>query len=314
MKPSKSISGITHRYPMGMHLAMQDQLYGLIHPIAAEKIALEPTDIPGWKADIEQERELVRETTAAEETVSIIEKDKKRDEVITSIFQEVRLADKSLIEARHTAGHRLRLVVDTYKGLQTENKIEETGHITGLLNDLDKPAAAADLATLGLTPLVQKLRTYNNEFIALQDSRLKAGASTNLPPTAQVRAKNDATATEIFRHIEAAYITTATDEDRKMIGELIDRINKVLQTVKTTYRQSLAQRKSTKDPNAPKQPKTPKEPKQPKDPKTPEQPKDPKQPEKPGGGAGEQPKKPDEKPKDPKKPDDGNPDITLPEE
>ena len=178
-----------------MHLAMQDQLYGLIHPIAAEKIALEPTDIPGWKADIEQERELVRETTAAEETVSIIEKDKKRDEVITSIFQEVRLADKSLIEARHTAGHRLRLVVDTYKGLQTENKIEETGHITGLLNDLDKPAAAADLTTLGLTPLVQKLRTYNNEFIALQDSRLKAGASTNLPPTAQVRAKNDATAT-----------------------------------------------------------------------------------------------------------------------
>ena len=305
MKPSKSISGITHRYPMGMHLAMQDQLYGLIHPIAAEKIALEPTDIPGWKADIEQERELVRETTAAEETVSIIEKDKKRDEVITSIFQEVRLADKSLIEARHTAGHRLRLVVDTYKGLQTENKIEETGHITGLLNDLDKPAAAADLATLGLTPLVQKLRTYNNEFIALQDSRLKAGASTNLPPTAQVRAKNDATATEIFRHI--------TDEDRKMIGELIDRINKVLQTVKTTYRQSLAQRKSTKDPNAPKkpkQPKTPKEPKQPKEPKTPDQPKEPKQPETP------QPPKPGgEKPKDPKKPgDDGNPDITLPEE
>ena len=143
MKPSKSISGITHRYPMGMHLAMQDQLYGLIHPIAAEKIALEPTDIPGWKADIEQERELVRETTAAEETVSIIEKDKKRDEVITSIFQEVRLADKSLIEARHTAGHRLRLVVDTYKGLQTENKIEETGHITGLLNDRYKPAAAS---------------------------------------------------------------------------------------------------------------------------------------------------------------------------
>ena len=315
MKPSKSISGITHRYPMGMHLAMQDQLYGLIHPIAAEKIALEPTDIPGWKADIEQERELVRETTAAEETVSIIEKDKKRDEVITSIFQEVRLADKSLIEARHTAGHRLRLVVDTYKGLQTENKIEETGHITGLLNDLDKPAAAADLATLGLTPLVQKLRTYNNEFIALQDSRLKAGASTNLPPTAQVRAKNDATATEIFRHIEAAYLATTSDEDRKTISELIDQLNQALRDVKTTHRQSLAQKKPKEpkvpdQPKEPKQPKTPKEPKQPKDPKTPDKPKDPKLPETP------QPPKPGgEKPKDPKKPgDDGNPDITLPEE
>ena len=314
MKRAKPIDTIYVHYPLGMHVGLQEVLYGLIQPIAPEKILLEATDIPLWKADIDKEREVVRETKASEETEALAEKDAKRDEIITSLFQEIRLADKSLIEARHTAGHRLRLVVDTYKGLQTENKIEETGHITGLLNDLDKPAAAADLATLGLTPLVQKLRTYNNEFIALQDSRLKAGASTNLPPTAQVRAKNDATATEIFRHIEAAYITTATDEDRKMIGELIDRINKVLQTVKTTYRQSLAQRKSTKDPNAPKKPKEPKEPKQPKEPKTPDQPKEPKQPEKPGGGAGEQPKKPDEKPKDPKKPDDGNPDIKLPEE
>ena len=309
MKRAKPIDTIYVHYPLGMHVGLQEVLYGLIQPIAPEKILLEATDIPLWKADIDKEREVVRETKASEETEALAEKDAKRDEIITSLFQEIRLADKSLIEARKAAGHRLRLVVDTYKGLQTENKIEETGHITGLLNDLDKPAAAADLATLGLTPLVQKLRTYNNEFIALQDSRLKAGASTNLPPTAQVRAKNDATATEIFRHIEAAYITTATDEDRKMIGELIDRINKVLQTVKTTYRQSLAQRKSTKDPNAPKKPKEPKEP------KTPDQPKDPKEPKQPGGGAGEQPKKPDEKPKDPKKPGgDGNPDITLPEE
>ena len=309
MKRAKPIDTIYVHYPLGMHVGLQEVLYGLIQPIAPEKILLEATDIPLWKADIDKEREVVRETKASEETEALAEKDAKRDEIITSLFQEIRLADKSLIEARKAAGHRLRLVVDTYKGLQRENLFEETGHVSGLLNDLDKPAAAADLATLGLTPLVQKLRTYNNEFIALQDSRLKAGASTNLPPTAQVRAKNDATATEIFRHIEAAYITTATDEDRKMIGELIDRINKVLQTVKTTYRQSLAQRKSTKDPNAPKKPKEPKEPKQPKDPKTPDQPKDPKTPETP------QPPKPGgEKPKDPKKPDDGNPDITLPEE
>ena len=311
MKPSKSISGITHRYPMGMHLAMQDQLYGLIHPIAAEKIALEPTDIPGWKADIEQERELVRETTAAEETVSIIEKDKKRDEIITSLFQEIRLADKSLIEARKAAGHRLRLVVDTYKGLQRENLFEETGHVSGLLNDLDKPAAVADLTALGVKPLVEKLRTINGEFIALRDTRLKAKAAVNLPTGTSLRDKNDDTANQIFRHIEAAYLATTSDEDRKTISELIDQLNQALRDVKTTHRQSLAQKKAAdKKPDDPKQPKTPKEPKQPKDPKTPEQPKDPKQPETP------QPPKPGgEKPKDPKKPgDDGNPDITFPEE
>ena len=308
MKRAKPIDTIYVHYPLGMHVGLQEVLYGLIQPIAPEKILLEATDIPLWKADIDKEREVVRETKASEETEALAEKDAKRDEIITSLFQEIRLADKSLIEARKAAGHRLRLVVDTYKGLQRENLFEETGHVSGLLNDLDKPAAVADLTALGVKPLVEKLRTINGEFIVLRDTRLKAKAAVNLPTGTSLRNKNDDTANQIFRHIEAAYLATTSDEDRKTISELIDQLNQALRDVKTTHRQSLAQKKPT-------EPKAPKEPKQPKDPKTPDQPKEPKQPEKPGGGAGEQPKKPDEKPKDPKKPGgDGNPDITLPEE
>ena len=303
MKRAKPIDTIYVHYPLGMHVGLQEVLYGLIQPIAPEKILLEATDIPLWKADIDKEREVVRETKASEETEALAEKDAKRDEIITSLFQEIRLADKSLIEARKAAGHRLRLVVDTYKGLQRENLFEETGHVSGLLNDLDKPAAVADLTALGVKPLVEKLRTINGEFIALRDTRLKAKAAVNLPTGTSLRNKNDDTANQIFRHIEAAYLATTSDEDRKTISELIDQLNQALRDVKTTHRQSLAQKEPT-------EPKAPKDPKQPKDPKTPDQPKEPKQPETP------QPPKPGgEKPKDPKKPgDDGNPDITLPEE
>ena len=310
MKRAKPIDTIYVHYPLGMHVGLQEVLYGLIQPIAPEKILLEATDIPLWKADIDKEREVVRETKASEETEALAEKDAKRDEIITSLFQEIRLADKSLIEARKAAGHRLRLVVDTYKGLQRENLFEETGHVSGLLNDLDKPVAVADLTALGVKPLVEKLRTINGEFIALRDTRLKAKAAVNLPTGTSLRNKNDDTANQIFRHIEAAYLATTSDEDRKTISELIDQLNQALRDVKTTHRQSLAQKKPT-EPKAPKEPKTPKEPKQPKDPKTPDQPKDPKQPEQP-----KDPKKPGgDKPKDPKKPGgDGNPDITLPEE
>jgi len=309
MKRAKPIDTIYVHYPLGMHVGLQEVLYGLIQPIAPEKILLEATDIPLWKADIDKEREVVRETKASEETEALAEKDAKRDEIITSLFQEIRLADKSLIEARKAAGHRLRLVVDTYKGLQRENLFEETGHVSGLLNDLDKPAAVADLTALGVKPLVEKLRNINGEFIALRDTRLKAKAAVNLPTGTSLRNKNDDTANQIFRHIEAAYLATTSDEDRKTISELIDQLNQALRDVKTTHRQSLAQKKP-KDPKTPDQPKTPKDPKQPKEPKTPDQPKEPKQPETP------QPPKPGgEKPKDPKKPgDDGNPDITLPEE
>ena len=301
MELFKAIKSIYLRYPLGMHVDVQDVLYGLIQPIAPEKILLDATYVPNWKINLDKEREVVRETKSSEESLAISEKDKKRDEIISSLFQEIRLADKSLIEDRKAAGHRLRLVVDTYKGLQNENMFEETGHVSGLLNDFDKPAAVADLTALGLKPLVEKLRTINGEFIALRESRFKSKASVNLPTGSSLRIKNDNTVNEIFRHIEAAYLSTTSADDRKMISELIDRINQVLSDVNTAYNQSLAQKRVAAD-------------KQPKEPKTPEKPKDPKQPEKPGGGSGEPPKKPDEKPKDPKKPDDGNPDITLPEE
>jgi len=101
--------------------------------------------------------------------------------------------------------------------------------------------------------------------------------------------------------------TAVAEEDKAMIEQLVDRMNKVVIDIKGNQRQILASRK----PKDPSKPKTPKEPKQPKEPKTPDQPKEPKQPETP------QPPKPGgEKPKDPKKPggEDGNPDIHLPEE
>ena len=126
-----------------------------------------------------------------------------------------------------------------------------------------------------------------------------------------LRPKTDASYEYICSYIEAAYITATSDDVKTLIERLVSDMNQVITDFKGSHKSSLAQKKAAKDP---KEPKTPKEPKQPKEPKTPEKPKDPKQPEKPGGGSGEQPKKPDEKPKDPKKPDDGNPDITLPEE
>ena len=121
-----------------------------------------------------------------------------------------------------------------------------------------------------------------------------------------MRPLTDAAYDVVCQYIQSAYLTATADEDKAMIEQLVDRMNKVVIDIKGNQRQILASRKP-KNPNAPKQPKepkTPKEPKQPKDPKTPEQPKEPKQPETP---------QPDPKP-NPKPGGDGNPDIHLPEE
>ena len=323
MREIKKISNDTTRYPMAMHIDMQEQIYGLIQPFAPEKILLGTTDIPSWKKDIDQEKDAVRDTPPSESIPFLTAKGKKRREIVSSLFLEIRAASTSPVETRAKAAHRLRLVIDSYKGLQRENLIEETGHVSGLLNDLDKPTATADLATLGLTEVVQMLHTVHNEYLTLRGSRVKDLASDTLPSGASLRVKNDATADQIFRHIEAAYLSTTTDDDRKAIGELIDRINAVLGMIKTTYRQRIAQKKASskkkkggkdKEPKQPEPPKNPKKRKDEPDIRLPEDEK-PKTPDTPGG---EPPKKPEgggETPEPPKKPESGgSPEIHLPEE
>ena len=57
---------------------------------------------------------------------------------MTALFEEIRQAVQSPIAARAEAGRKLKIVVDTYKGLQWESIAEETSHIEGLLVDFDK--------------------------------------------------------------------------------------------------------------------------------------------------------------------------------
>ena len=303
MKPIKTIDGtLSSRFPFGLHANLYTTIYTLVKPIPPAKLLLEESDITTWNGGILEEMEIDREAKKAEETAELQKKDDARDEIASALIQEIRLAAKSPIAENRAPGHRLQIIVDTYKGITRENFASETAHIKAMLNDLDKPAAAADLATIGQTKLVQMLRTANEEFNAMYIKRLDFDASIkNLPAGKAVRLKNDKMMAVIFRHIETAYMMAASDEDRKLVSELIDRINAAIHKAKTVYNTSGKKKEDG-------------EPKQPKEPKAPEKPKDPKQPEKPGGGSGEQPKKPDEKPKDPKKPDDGNPDITLPEE
>ena len=304
MKAIKTINGTWGgRFPLGLHANLQSTLYTLIHPIAPAKLLLEASDIDTWNGGILEEMEIDREAKKAEETALLREKDDTRDEILWALIQETRLAAKSPIKENRAPGARLLIVLNTYKDIIRENYASETAHIKALLNDLDKPAAVADLTTIGQTRLVQMLRTANEEFDSLYLKRIDFDAGIKkLPSSASVRQKNDKMTATIFRHIETAYMMAASDDDRKLISDLIDRINAAINKTKNVYNTS-GKRKEDGEPKEPKQPKEPKEPKQPKDPKpTP----DPKQPE--------QPKKPDEKPKDPKKPDDGNPDIKLPEE
>ncbi len=244
MKPIKSIEGtFSGRLTLGLHADLQMRLYAEISKIAAEKILLEAADITRWKTDIDTESDVARRIVASEQTARIAEADKERDQLVTVIFEEIRVAAKSPIVDRAEAGRRLSLVVNAYKGLQRESMAEETAHITGLLTDLNRQQA--DVNTLSLQTLLSTLASVNSQFSDLRTNRAQAKAAETLPTAAVIRRQNDETMNAVFRHIEAAYLTAATEPDRETLSGLIDRINRIIAETKTTHNASHAKPSGT---------------------------------------------------------------------
>ncbi len=287
------------------HVTFHSRAYDIVNDYEPAKIGIpEPLKVE-WKGNLGTEEDINKEVVAETLTKLITEKDTERDRLITYIFKIIRACLYSPETSELKAATELVLVANKYGQLQRESFDRESGHINGLLIDLKKPEYAPHITTLRLTNAVTKLETANTEFEKLFKQSATAVKRSNLPRAAEVRLKTDANYNRVLLMLQAAYLSGAATIDRDMLKKIAHDLNGLIDKTNTAYNRSLAQKKAAKEP---------KEPKQPKEPKTPEKPKDPKQPEKPGGGSGEQPKKPDEKPKDPKKPDDGNPDITLPEE
>jgi len=298
-----------------LHVQFHSLAYGLVKGADITKLGIPNELMVEWDGNKSIETDITKVSQISAETRLMQEKDGERDGLLTYIMGTIRnaqfLPDKDIVEA----AIRIAAVVKPYNGMQNEGFDRETADIRGLVADLKKTENAADIAKLGLTPMLTKLETTNQEFDDLYTKRMTSDTGAKLPLSSKIRPETDAIYDRVILILQWNYLNGATPIDPEVIATLAENLCKLADRIDADYNRSLAQKrvaakKKPKDPKTPDQPKTPKEPKQPKDPKTPDQPKDPKQPETP------QPPKPGgEKPKDPKKPgDDGNPDITLPEE
>ena len=297
-----------------LHVQFHSLAYGLVKGADITKLGIPNELMVEWDGNKSIETDITKVSQISAETRLMQEKDGERDGLLTYIMGTIRnaqfLPDKDIVEA----AIRIAAVVKPYNGMQNEGFDRETADIRGLVADLKKTENAADIAKLGLTPMLTKLETTNQEFDDLYTKRMTSDTGAKLPLSSKIRPETDAIYDRVILILQWNYLNGATPIDPEVIATLAENLCKLADRIDADYNRSLAQKKAAakkkpKDPKTPGQPKTPKEPKQPKEPKTPDQPKDPKQPETP------QPPKPGgEKPKDPKKPDDGNPDITLPEE
>lgn len=238
------------RLTLPEHHALHRRIFESISRLPNEKILLTDDDVETWRESIEVEKDVNKQVVISAHTEEIEKTEKERNNIVSALFGEIRQAAKSPIYERSVVGKRLKTIVDTYGGLQRSGITAAATHFEGLLLDLDKPTAKADIVKLHLTDVVELLTDVNDKIIALCADRAKERALNALPTAKDIRQTNDNLLDSILRHIEAAYITTAVKEDRALIGRLIDEINQIIDEIKAAHNSSIAQKKRTQRPDS----------------------------------------------------------------
>ena len=228
------------------HLQFQFNMYELVK--AVDKLKLHLTDelLKTWADCLELETELNKQATATVYTEQMKAFDQQRDDLLTNLFGVVRAQLKSPVAAVREAAKALDKGLGVYAGIQNKAVDAETAEVRGMLKDLER--FATEVTALGLAPVTAQLKTVNDEFQKVYNTRQEKAVDQKMPALSEVRPQTDAVFGVVCRYIEASYLFATTDDDRALIERLVDRMNQESEHFKTSHKQSMAQKKPTPKP------------------------------------------------------------------
>ena len=232
------------RYANSHHLQFQFNMYELVK--AVDKLKLHLTDelLKTWADCLELETELNKQATVYTEQMKAF--DQQRDDLLTNLFGVVRAQLKSPVAAVREAAKALDKGLGVYAGIQSKAVDAETAEVRGMLKDLER--FATEVTAFGLAPVTAQLKTVNDEFQKVYNTRQEKAVDQKMPALSEVRPQTDAVFGVVCRYIEASYLFATTDDDRALIEHLVDRMNQESDHFKTLHKQSMAQKKPTPKP------------------------------------------------------------------
>ena len=251
------------------HTLFHSNQYDLVAKVEQSKLNISADLLASWKANIDMEVEINKQSMLSALTREMEAKDAERDRILTQLFGLIRIQRLSFVEAERKPAERLYAALKTYFGIQTEAFGDETIHIVGLLKDTER--FTTEVTALGLTALLAQLKTVNEEYKKLDAQRRSDLVAAKLPDARSARRQTDTDFEVICQCIQASYMLAATKEDKALILTLVNEMNRVASDLKASHKASVAQRK-------------PKDKKKPGDGKTPGKPD-----EKPDNGGGKTP-------------------------
>ena len=223
------------------HTLFHSNQYDLVAKVEQSKLNISADLLASWKANIDMEVEINKQSMLSALTREMEAKDAERDRILTQLFGLIRIHRLSFVEAERKPAERLYAALKTYFGIQTESFGDETIHIVGLLKDTER--FTAEVTALGLTALLTQLKTVNEEYKKLDAQRRSDLVAAKLPDARSARRQTDADFEVICQCIQASYMLAATKEDKALILTLVNEMNRVASDLKASHKASVAQRK-----------------------------------------------------------------------
>ena len=220
------------RFEAGLHMQFQRKEYEQVKAADPTKVKIPAELLKEWEATVNVEVEINKQATASAHTAQLRAKDVERDDLLSYIFNLVKVQVKAPVADIRTAAHELEVVLRPYTGIQAESVEIESGHIVGLEKDLER--YTAQIAKLGLTVALQQLHTVNEAYESLRTERRVDELDAKLPPTKVARAQTDDAFDRVCRYIEASYLF-AKAEDQPTIARLVDMMNKIAADFRATH-------------------------------------------------------------------------------
>jgi len=213
----------------------------ILDVITAEFAAAQKIDAlrAAYKELFDKEDEAFVLSRALTGTADVEAKDAARDELTRYVCLEVDAKQYSPVDEVKAAAKRLRVKIDPYWRAHTKPYAENTALVANMVQDMQAEDNAADTAAIGLTDIVAKLKTANDDFDAAYTNRTDEKQTREATEKMKsVRPQVDEAYRAVVEAINSLYnvnaVITHDAAAETALGDVIDKVNaRILQLDET---------------------------------------------------------------------------------
>lgn len=215
--------------------------------VGSDELGISQEMVTAFDADLALLEDLVNQSRISDETALLADEDKQRDDLVVYFTSTTSQMRKSPVVAQKNAAISLYNQVSPYVGIYKLADQQETQQINGLLLDMEKEPNKTNVATLGLTAVLDDLKASNQRFIGLTAQRTDNRAAATVENSKLVRSRLDPL------YDDMTLLATSTNVLKPTAGTtaFITAVNALIDETKARYNQRVGIAKANKDKKKP---------------------------------------------------------------